>query len=578
MQEVVKESNYKPRQEHFIGSVFQVGLSSIQFSFSSLSNSNKNSENRETPLTIPTDVGVGDYVVIACLNHSTLGQITDMQIKATSTSNGKQALPIATVELFASMSYADGMISSGIKGSPKLSARVYVAPPELIQRITTSNYQRPDEVQDVLLEVGALPNQEETPLFFSPDSLFGRHLAIVGTTGSGKSWSIARILQETAKFNSKVILFDASGEFSDMPKGTIHVSIGLDPDPPKHVYQVSVPYTELRESDLFAIFKPTGRSQFPKLRQAIKSLKLAKLAPHIAIDGLIIKAHRTKLDYEEEYRRFAAELESPTANFNIHCLSEQIENECVNPQRSQLETGTWGGPNSEDFSDCVPLINRINDIIHSPNLSPIFNPGKKHSLFTVIKHFLTDDSQRILRISLQYLSFDHNAREIIANAIGRHLLEIARSGFFRQQPLLVVVDEAHQFLNDNILTGGHFPLDSFGFIAKEGRKYAINICLATQRPRDIPEGVISQMGTLIVHRLINDHDRQLIERASASMDHNTAESIPVLAPGDAIILGVNFPIPLLMKITPPQNRPNSRGPEYQKFWRKTKPEVKTELE
>jgi len=553
------ETNFRPDSEYSIGTIYSVDSKGVKISIPF-----------EQECNTVEMIGVNSYIMIDCNTYAVLGQISEISYK--------QNFITATASLFASINYSNGVITSGVLEFPKLSANVYNTPPEIIQRITTRNYQDGTDVAPVQLELGYLPNPEKTPLSFTPNSLFGRHLAVVGTTGAGKSWCIARIMDEIARYNSKVILFDASGEFLDMPSKTVHVTVGLDPNPPKYVYPVSVPYFELRENDLFAIFKPSGRSQFPKLKEAMKSLKLARLAPHLAIDGVILKAHRSKIDYENEYLQYSKELESPTANFNINALTSQIENECVFPQRSPTENDVWGGLNGEDFSDCVPLINRIHDIIVSPNLSPIFNPKRKHSLFTVIKHFLTDPEQRILRISLQYLSFDYNAREIVANAIGRHLLEIARTGFLKQQPLLVVVDEAHQFLNRSVVLGegNEFPLNAFSLIAKEGRKYAINICLATQRPRDIPEGILSQMGTLIVHRLINAKDRELIEKASATMDANTADSIPVLPSGRAVIVGVDFPIPLTINIAEPTGKPNSNSADYQRYW-KIEDENKTKV-
>ncbi len=529
-----------------IGAVFQVGLSTLRVFISD-------------PDSGQQTAGVGDYVAADCGEFCAIGQMTEMNVHEQSTA------PIGVIELFATLDRRNGIVTSGILRSPRLGAQVYAAPPALVQLVITSRYRKSSD-NPMIIDLAHLPDAGSTPIGFAPDSLFGRHLAIVGTTGSGKSWTLGRLIEEVAKFNSKVILFDAAGEFENLPGGSMNTYVGYDPDPPEGAVEVAVPYYELRESDLYAIFKPSGRSQFPKLRMAMKSLKLARLAPHLALDGTIIKAHRMKMDFDNEYRHFSAELESPTADFDIHLLAKQMENECVNPQRSATEPMIWGGPNASDYSDCVPLMNRIQDIIRSANLAAIFQPGDRPSLFEEIRHFLTSDSCRVLRISLQYLAFEHNAREIVANAIGRHLLEIARTGFFRQQPLLLIMDEAHQFLNSSLLTGDHFPLDAFGLIAKEGRKYALNICLATQRPRDIPEGVLSQMGTLIVHRLINDYDRQLIERATSSMDHNTAASIPVLAPGDAIVIGVDFPIPLSVKVIQPACRPDSRGPDYQRFW------------
>ncbi len=74
------------------------------------------------------------------------------------------------------------------------------------------------------------------------------------------------------------------------------------------------------------------------------------------------------------------------------------------------------------------------------------------------------------------------------------------------------------------------------------------------------------MGTLIVHRLINDRDREVVERASGEIDQSAAEFLPTLAPGQAVIIGVDFPIPLTVQILKPQSVPDSKGPDYQQFW------------
>jgi len=110
-------------------------------------------------------------------------------------------------------------------------------------------------------------------------------------------------------------------------------------------------------------------------------------------------------------------------------------------------------------------------------------------------------------------------------------------------------------------------LDAFELIAKEGRKYGLNICLATQRPRDITEGVLSQMGTLIVHRLTNDRDREVVERACGEIDRSASSFLPNLKPGEAAIIGADFPIPLTVQIEQPTTKPKSDGADFQKFWK-----------
>ena len=248
-------------------------------------------------------------------------------------------------------------------------------------------------------------------------------------------------------------------------------------------------------------------------------------------------------------------------------LTRQLQNECVFHQRSAVEPLIWGGINASDYSMCIPLINRVQDILNTSNLAPIFQPGELPSLFEEIHAFLKDRDTSIMRISLKHLSFYHNAREITANAIARHLLELARRDYFKQAPLLIILDEAHQFLNSALADQQiKLDLDAFKLIAKGGRKYSLNMILATQRPRDIPEDILSQMGTLLIHRLVNDRDRAIVERASAEIDRASANMVPSLTAGAAIVVGVDFPVPLAIRVKTPQNPPDSMGPNYQKFW------------
>jgi len=168
---------------------------------------------------------------------------------------------------------------------------------------------------------------------------------------------------------------------------------------------------------------------------------------------------------------------------------------------------------------------------------------------------------------LRNVSFASNAREIVANTIGKHLLLQAREGRFLSSPVLLILDEAHNFINRSI--GDEFSkyyLDSFELIAREGRKFCLTICLATQRPRDLPESVLSQMGTMIVHRLTNNSDRDVVEKASGDIDRSAASFLPTLSPGEAILIGTDLAFPVSVKIIPPTYEPDSTGPNYQQLW------------
>lgn len=422
------------------------------------------------------------------------------------------------------------------------------------------------ENDPLILDLGRETDNPDAGVFCPPEALFGRHLAVVGATGGGKSWTLAHLIEEASRFNSKIVLLDASGEFYRLDCGVFHACIGRAEHPSE--YEVVIPHEELTEGDLFAIFKPSGVGQAPKMRAAIQSLKLARLAPALSADGTIFKAHRIKVEFEKARERHLSQIQNPLAQFDIQHLPLQIQHECVEQQRSPQEPLVWGGPNGKELSQCMALADRVQEVIHDPNLKCIFKPPRLPSIFEVIQEFISSSRYKILRISLKSIPFGHNTREIIGNAIGRHLLLRAREGTFKQNPLVVAIDEAHQFLSRTAREENeYFPLDSFGLIAKEGRKYALTVCLATQRPRDIPEDILSQIGSYLIHRITNHLDLSIIERAAGTIDPQAMGRIPFLKPGEAILMTVSIPRLLQIKVNHPRAVPDSQGPDYQAYWR-----------
>jgi DNA helicase HerA-like ATPase len=180
-----------------------------------------------------------------------------------------------------------------------------------------------------------------------------------------------------------------------------------------------------------------------------------------------------------------------------------------------------------------------------------------------IQKWIRDPRAHLLRISLRNLTFANHLREIVVNILGQRLLGWARSGMFRVIPLVVAIDEAHQFFD--VTVGDEFAntrLNAFDSIAKEGRKYGMTVCVVTQRPADLPVGVLSQVGMTIVHRLADGRDRQRVEQAAAELDHSATRLLPGLVPGEAILMGVDFPVPVSVRVQRPIMPPASDGPRY----------------
>ena len=217
------------------------------------------------------------------------------------------------------------------------------------------------------------------------------------------------------------------------------------------------------------------------------------------------------------------------------------------------------------------MILRIHQALSDPGFRKIFGFDNtvKVDVVTAIKNFILPETKHsFLRLAFDNVPFAFQIKEILSNAIGAFLLETARNGSFdskklaSNRPVVLFIDEAHQFVNKAIRDEffENTRLDSIDLIAKECRKHGLFLCIATQMPRDIPQGTLSQMGTFIVHRLINYNDKEAISSACSSANKNTLDFLPILGEGEAILTGVDFPMPIIMKFDEPDNKPNSGTP------------------
>ncbi|MFC7724169.1 ATP-binding protein [Nocardioides sp. GCM10028917] len=417
------------------------------------------------------------------------------------------------------------------------------------------------------LPLGVLRGGQNVAIEVPAEVLFGRHLAIVGSTGGGKSWTLGSLLEQSAREGVRVLLLDATGEFAPLDDLAEHISVAISP--PANGSQACLPHRQLSESDRRALLRPSAGAQLPKLRAAIRSLRLAQALGegHSLIhDGLLSKANRPRKPYSDACFEHAAVLDDPQAPFDIRKLSEQVRHECVyeNDQREGTNFGGWA---MNELSYCNTMIARILDLTSTTEVMDILDPRHATpppSVLDLIDQWLAgDESKNILRISLADLTFEHNMREIVVNTIGRHLLARARDGAFRPRPLVVAIDEAHQFFGQGVadeFVAASF--DSFDLVAKEGRKYGLVICMATQRPGDLPAAVLSQAGMLLVHRLTERRDRERVEQAASELTLAATRLLPALVPGEALIVSSEFAVPVPVRIHRPKRPPKSDGPSF----------------
>lgn len=519
---------------------------------------------------------VGAYVVIEGDRFGYLGRLTELSIpeserlslneKAFQTSDFH---PTGKIEILLSFDlYKPFEITMGLDAYPNIGAKVFVSSGTLVQEYLSAFGKRGDDGDVPLATLGRLISNPNTTVSLSLQAIFGRHCAVVGTTGGGKSFTVSKLTEALVNIKSKIILVDATGEYKDFGEKEYCQSVVIGEDSFFH-------YRHLTVSDLFVLLRPAGQVQQPILLEAIQSLKIVDIAQrknrqvNDIEDGIYIKNGRQKKPFVDLYKEFSSDVEKETADFDILKLAQQLRRECVYDSANFGNDITkWGDIDRRKFENSTSLFLRTETLIQSPSFKGIFGFDKsgedEGECASIISHFLEDETKYLLRIGFEKVGYEFQSREILANSLGRYLLLAARNGEFKEKPLTVFVDEAHQFLNKTV-KDEYFhavSLDAFDSIAKECRKHGLFICLATQMPRDIPIGTLSQMGTFIVHRLINHNDKEAVINACSSANRNTLEFLPVLGEGEAILTGVDFPMPIIMKFDLPTCEPNSRTPKF----------------
>lgn len=526
---------------------------------------------------------VGSFVVVEGQEFGFLGRIFEINLpqgeKTEITDKGineEETLfhPIAKIELLALFDiYNPKTIVKTISRYPFVGSKVFSCSDEQIGSYISTFGIKKDDEKVPLAPLGKLTSNDVC-CHISLNSLFGRHCAVLGTTGGGKSWTVAKLLELASTYtNNKCILIDATGEYTDLDKATT-INLGTG----EYIFD----YKNLSIDELYYLLHPSSKTQVPKLMEAIRSLKMSKLDSKSElslyykkdeegnrINGNLYKATKEKRAFEVFYYKNIVEIEDKSCNFDFGLLAAQITNEC-NWDSDRSNASLWGGRNETDVSNCISLISRVNNIMSTPEYNNIFGFRKyknkdQKDLKEGIQNFLQGENS-ILRLDFSKVSFDYQVREILVNAIGCYLLDEARAGVFKNSPIIVFVDEAHQFLNKSI-ADEYFsakPLDAFEQISKEARKYGLFLCIATQMPRDIPLGTLSQMGTFIVHRLINEQDKKAVESAASTANRNSLSFLPILGEGEALLVGVDFPMPLTLKIDTPNKKPDSQTPKLAK--------------
>lgn len=473
--------------------------------------------------------------------------------------------------------------------------------------------------------IGSLLLDDEQKINFDINELFGSHIGIFGNTGSGKSYTLAKIyhqlfekVQNYHSFskNAKFLLFDFNGEYSE--KNTItkektifklSTSVAVE-----NTNRIPISQSEIAKPELLSILaNATEKTQQPFIKRTLQLREYIQKADNAldAFRGLLKKAIRDTLKIEDGVK----------GNILLSYLCQMLENNKEEHLDLHEGIGFHSGQHcflvevagqkvymhdagSENILPNLPLYKSADDYNFSDNfiaefidymylqlildvnsnrainehIAPAINKlrGTQKSFDKIFN--ITNDENDNLFDKSSFVVIDMNScntemKKLVPLIIS---LEVYRKQKEKKagakESLNIIIDEAHNILSYESTreseTWKDYRLEVFEEIIKEGRKFAVFMTLASQRPSDISHTIISQLHNYFIHRLVNQRDIDMIANHVSYLDKLSVEQLPVLPQGGCVVAGVMTQLPVIIQVAPLNKEvaPNSSTIKLVESW------------
>jgi len=386
------------------------------------------------------------------------------------------------------------------------------------------------------VQIGMVYPTADTRAALYIDSMLGKHFALVGSTGTGKSTSAALILHRICDLSPQghIVMIDPHGEY-----GAAFRTNGAVFD----VNNLALPYWLMNFEEHCEVFVTSEGSE-----RTVDCDILAKC----------LLAARSKNRLAESIGRLTVDSPVP---YLLSDLTNILQNEM-----GKLDKGTGSLP-------YMRLKTKIDEIKTDPRYSFMFSGML---VADTMQEFLT----KIFRLPsggkpisiIDVSSMPSDITSVVVSVLSRLVFDYALWARDEpQRPILLVCEEAHRYIPSTTTGSGQAVRRILERIAKEGRKYGVSLGLITQRPSDLAEGVLSQCGTIIAMRLNNDRDQAFVKAAMPEGARGFLDSIPALRNREAIICGEGVAVPIRVALDnlEEERRPASGDPSFTTLWRES---------
>lgn len=403
-------------------------------------------------------------------------------------------------------------LDTGINTFPIIGTEVFVLDNKVYKQLLTVT-------SDYKLEIGQSFVDESLKVTANPDILFGKHLGVFGNTGTGKSCTVASIIQGLKRrvydksnskisVNPKVIIFDANNEYRKAFENTEFSVKYISKN------EIRLPHSALSMSEYIQFFEASSGVQAPVLTEAIESLK-------------------GKKDF-----------------FDLDKLCPKIENIVTEKaEGNNFSYSQWRGWVST-------MLNRINRVTANTELQDIINSEEN-----IVDNILESDDE----ITIIEADFDRKELDILIFIFSKLLYRRAVRDKGKRN-IVVVFEEAHRYINESDTEDyslGNYYIER---LAREGRKFCLSLIISSQRPSELSKTVLSQCNSFIIHRITNRNDLEFVSKVVRGDNVELLKVIPGLERQYAITTGEAFSYSDIVKIANADPVTDSKDPEVIGNW------------
>ncbi|WP_444603776.1 ATP-binding protein [Bosea sp. (in: a-proteobacteria)] len=526
---------------------------------------------------------VGSFVRIPQGYHDLYGIIADVGATATpetlkdAAARGERWM---TVQLVGEI--VEAAFERGVSQYPSINDEVHLVTETDLGKI----YGNAEAGQ---VTIGRLAAAESIPVRIDLDKLVTRHSAVLGSTGSGKSTTVASLLRsisvgqsgEKSFPSARILLLDIHGEYA---KALGKVSKTFRVNPTEGENPLFIPYWAMEIGDMLHFLM--GKIEEKSLSAVLDKILEAKLAitDKAKFDGVDVNSLTSDSPIPFSLKQMWFELIDP----EIKTWTDQQRTISAATEAGDAETlkqASYPHPgigNTSPFTNNAGVLSirrqlallrsRLLDrqydfMLHPGKWEPALDGSVEADLPELLEDWIGHDKP------ITILDLSGIPSSVVTRLVGG-ILNIIYQGLFwgrelpeggRKRPQLIVMEEAHRYLGKD---GDSPAREMVQRIVKEGRKFGVGAMIVSQRPSEIDETILSQCGTFFALRLSNGSDRSKVAAALPDNLSGVVDSLPVLRTGEAIVIGEAARLPVRCRVTLPreEDRPESGDPLVATAW------------